>query len=250
MNTNCPTIWSRFELKYLVNESVANALEQYMAPFVTEDVYSRSNGMYSICSLYLDSEHLALCHESLDGKASRFKLRIRCYDDEEQSPLYFEVKRRVNSIIVKSRAAVDRADFPDLVRGLSLGHRYPADTREAMDQFQLYRQAINARGIIKIRYLRRAYEGLDDKNNVRITFDRHICSNTTNHWDVKMGGIGWSPLPQRKIVLEIKFTGTVPQWVARMVNVFGLAQQSFSKYTTAVQNAVMLKYCAPAGWLP
>lgn len=246
MAETSPTMWSRFEIKYVINETTAAAVEEFIKPHVKEDHFCsiQPDGLYTISSLYLDSRDLKLFHESMDGKASRFKLRIRTYDDLPESPIFFEVKRRINSVIVKSRAKTKRANFDDLVHGFSSSLNLSKDNQAALNQFFLYRDSINARGVVKIKYRRKAYEGVDD-NRVRITFDRNICCNTTHKWDVKVGGQGWVPVQTNKVVLEIKFTGQYPAWVARMVNCLGLRQQSLSKYTTSVNQGSLLRFCAP-----
>ncbi len=240
------TTWSRFEIKYVINETTAAAVEEFIKPYVKEDHFCaiQPDGLYTISSLYLDSHALKLCHESLDGKASRFKLRIRTYSDIHETPVFFEVKRRINSVIVKSRGKTKRDDFSRLINGSLKTSGTDPVNQSALNQFFLYRDSINARGVVKIKYRRKAYEGLDDER-VRITFDRKICCNVTNKWDIKVGGLGWVPVQTNKVVLEIKFTGQFPPWVARMVNYLGLRQQSLSKYTTSVQQSSLLRYCAP-----
>ncbi len=246
MGEKCPAMWSRFEIKYLINESTAAAVEEFIKPHVKEDHFCtiQPDGLYTISSLYLDSRDLKLCHESLDGKASRFKLRIRTYSDEQSTPVFFEVKRRVNTVIVKSRAKTKREHFGTLVNGSISGFDSNPANQDALNQFFLYRDSINARGMVKIKYRRKAYEGLND-DRVRITFDRDVCCNVTNKWDIAVGGLGWVPVQTNKVILEIKFTGHYPAWVARMVNCLGLRQQSMSKYTTSLQQASLLRYCQP-----
>ena len=240
------TTWSRFEIKYLVSESTAAAVESFIKPYVKEDPYCamQPDGLYTISSLYLDSHDLKLCHESLDGKANRFKLRIRTYSDDEKTPVFFEVKRRLNSVIVKSRAKTDRATYHRLVNGHVATSKLTGENRNALNQFFLYRDSLDARGIVKIRYRRKAYEGLVD-NRVRITFDRKLSCNITKGWDISVGGTGWEGFPTNKVVLEIKFTGHYPPWLKRMAGCLGLKQQSMSKYTTSMKQATLLKYCAP-----
>jgi len=60
----------------------------------------------------LDNPGLSLCHATIDGVKNRFKLRIRFYDHVESNPVFFEIKRRVNDVILKERAAVRRASVP------------------------------------------------------------------------------------------------------------------------------------------
>ena len=95
----------RFEMKYVIDEIKAAGIVRYIRPFLQMDRYSKlqRRGMYPIVSLYLDSPELRLCRESLTGQKNRFKLRIRSYTDEPEYPRFFEIKRRINQVIIKSR---------------------------------------------------------------------------------------------------------------------------------------------------
>ena len=84
-------LFCRYELKYRITESKAQAVEQFIKPYIHLDRYSKlqPNGAYPIVSLYLDSQDMKLCRESLIGKKNRFKLRVRSYDDDTATPYFF-----------------------------------------------------------------------------------------------------------------------------------------------------------------
>ena len=98
----------RYEMKYHITETQAAAITEFKKPFVALDRYCKLQPSrdYPIVSMYLDSGDLRLCRESLTGHKNRFKLRIRSYTDEPEYPRFFEIKRRMNTIIIKSRARV------------------------------------------------------------------------------------------------------------------------------------------------
>ena len=52
----------RYELKYLISEATAAAMDRYLRPFLEYDRYSKlqRGGMYPIVSLYLDSHDMQL----------------------------------------------------------------------------------------------------------------------------------------------------------------------------------------------
>ena len=241
------TLRCRYELKYVVSESKAASLMTFIEPYISLDRYSKlqPNGFYPIVSLYLDSNALQLCRESLTGHLNRFKLRIRSYTDDPAYPRFFEIKRRANTVIIKSRARVGSQDVAPLLAGRYIppSQDYKTDI-DTIKQFQLYMQSIKARPMVLVRYLRCAYEG-DSENRVRVTFDRDLCYNVTDKPDVKLGGLGWQRNPQGGVILEIKFTGRYPAWLSRMAECFGLRQQSMSKYATSIKKACSLKFCAP-----
>ncbi|MCX5636402.1 MAG: polyphosphate polymerase domain-containing protein [Planctomycetota bacterium] len=239
---------SRFELKYLVNESKAEAVAQFIKPYLQLDRYSKlqRGGDYPITSLYLDSDDFRLCWESMTGVKNRFKLRIRSYTDEPDYPRFFEIKRRVNAVILKSRARVMDRDVPTLLAGLSLPpQNYSADI-ETLNQFQLYMNSIKAKPKILIRYLRRAWEG-DSETRVRVTFDRKLCYCATEEPEVRLGGRGWqwNALTEGSAILEIKFTNRYPAWLNQMIRALDLQAQPISKYATSIAQSCRLGFCAP-----
>jgi len=236
----------RHELKYLVSEAKALVLMHFVEAHLPLDRYCKlqPGGMSPIVSLYLDSHNLQLCRESLEGHKNRFKLRIRSYTDDPDYPRFFEIKRRINPIIVKSRARVEHCDIASLLLGLSLPEEDCHADQATLKQFRLYANSINAAPVIKIRYIRRAYEG-DSNNRVRVTFDHQLAYNVSSAPEVSFNGPGWQRYPLNGIILEIKFTGSYPAWLNQMVKCFELHQQSFSKYARSVKNACLLKFCAP-----
>lgn len=243
------TLWCRYEMKYLISESRAAAIVRFIEPYLKLDHYSKlqPSGFYPIVSLYLDSNDLRLCKESLLGVLKRFKLRIRSYTDDPSYPRFFEIKRRANTVIIKSRARVKTEDVPTLLSGRYVppAHDYKADV-DAIRQFQLYMKSIDAKPLVLVRYLRRAYEG-DSENRVRVTFDRQLAYNVTKTPEVMLKGRGWQPNPLtlNSVILEMKFTGRYPAWLGRMVSYFDLRQRSVSKYATSVKRACSLRFCGP-----
>lgn len=238
----------RYEMKYYISESQAEAIVQFIKPYLKLDRYCKlqKSGDYPIVSLYLDSGNLQLCQESLRGQNNRFKLRIRSYTDEPDYPRFFEIKRRMNTIIIKNRARVMQRDVQTLLAGLPQPPQsYTADI-ETIDQFQLYMNSIRAKPAVLVRYLRQAYEG-DSENRVRVTFDRELAYNVTSLPEVRFGGVGWQrhPYTFNGVIMEIKFKDRYPEWLSRMVRCFNLRQQSISKYASSIKESCLLKFCAP-----
>ena len=237
------TLWCRHEIKYIINESIAAAIVEFIKPYMQPDRYcmSQPRGRYPIVSLYLDSRNLQLYRESLQGLKNRFKLRIRSYTDEPDYPRFFEIKRRAGSIIIKSRTQVLHEQLMPLLSGSA----WPLCTNDGeLRQFLLYMNSIGARPTVRIRYMRQAFEGTLDKR-VRITFDRDLCYNITRKADVSLNGRAWQLMHKNRVILEIKFTGRYPVWIDRMVKHFGLRQQSVSKYASSIKQASLLRFCAP-----
>ena len=242
------TLSCRYELKYHISEIKAKAIAEFIKPYIQVDRYCKlqRTGDYPIVSLYLDSDDLQLCQESLRGHKNRFKLRIRSYTDEPDYPRFFEIKRRINTIINKSRARVMDRDVPILLSGLSLPpQNYTADI-DSINQFQLYMKNIQARPLVLIRYMRQAFEG-DSENKVRVTFDRDLAYCVTNRPQVRLGGTGWqrNPYTMGGVILEIKFTDRYPAWLSQMVKYFSLEAQSISKFGSSIMDSRLLEFYVP-----
>ena len=112
---------SRYELKYLLDEPLVRPLRDFARSYLQLDEHAdpRRGNEYEVHSLYLDSPALKLCRATLQGQKNRFKLRIRFYDFRPESPVFFEVKRRVSDVILKQRAAVRRDAVDRLLAGLA-----------------------------------------------------------------------------------------------------------------------------------
>lgn len=234
-------------MKYVISESKAEAIAQFIKPYMHLDHYSQvqPSGSYPIVSLYLDSSNLKLCRESLTGQKNRFKLRIRSYTDEVDYPRFFEIKRRANTVIIKSRTKVMHSDVAPLISGvLSPPNGNGLHNNSALRQFQLYQKSINGKPVVRTRYLRQAFEGIVD-DRVRVTFDRKLSYNVTLKPDVGLNGQGWHYLLPNKVILEIKFTGHYPAWLSHVVRNFNLRKQSMSKYATSVKQSSLMGFCAP-----
>jgi hypothetical protein len=239
----------RYEMKYLIDEIRAAGIVRYIRPFLELDRYSKlqRGGMYPIVSLYLDAPNLQLCKESLTGVKNRFKLRIRSYTDEPEYPRFLEIKRRINQVILKSRARVTDRDVAIVLGGRSVPPQGYRTDENVLRQFQLYVASIHAGPIVLIRYMRQAFEGTSP-DRVRVTFDRELSYQVSQEPGVRLGGAGWqhNTLTTGHTVLEIKFTGRYPLWLTRLVREFELEATAVSKYATSITQACRLGFCGPA----
>ncbi len=236
----------RYELKYRIGESQAAAVERFIKPYIHLDHYSRiqPNNYYPIVSQYLDSNDLKLCRETLAGKKNRFKLRIRSYSNDIRTARFIEIKRRINNIIMKSRLRVTHKDAMDLLNGRPFTKKISSVDEKTLRQFPLSMSCLNARPVVRVQYMRKAYEG-DSDNRVRVTFDRRLCYNIGSEPNLTLNGTGWQHTNVDNVILEIKFTARYPAWLGEMVKCCNLRQQSMSKYASAIKQSCQKGFCAP-----
>ena len=109
----------RFELKYIIDESVALAIRDHISRRLELDEFSvgQPNYSYPVHSLYLDSDDLHLYQSTINSEKNRYKLRLRYYNDHADSPVFFEIKRRVDHAILKQRGGVRRQAVDELLAG-------------------------------------------------------------------------------------------------------------------------------------
>src|SRR5881409_3332339 len=109
----------RFELKYLIAEETALLVRDFVRSYLEMDEFSvgRPNYSYPVHSLYLDSDDLKLYWSTINGDKNRFKLRLRFYNNNPDTPVFFEIKRRMNNCIMKQRGGVKREAVTRLLGG-------------------------------------------------------------------------------------------------------------------------------------
>lgn len=234
-------VFQRFEAKYFLREIEAQRLLSVMYPYVTPDPFSSWEESYIINSLYLDHPDLTLWRSSLFGEKNRFKLRVRSYDESPESPVYLEIKRRIDKIIKKERVAVKRASLPRLLAGDGYGPAALCKPSEAnlrtLLLFRDYQETVGATPVCMVRYAREAYISAFDEP-VRISLDRRMATRQA----LKYGPDCWRYDKRRyvdvdvfDVMLEIKFTDALPHWTRRLIGRLELTQRSMAKYVECVR---------------
>src|SRR6478735_4127467 len=97
-------IIERYEHKFLIPERLVPEIRSFARTTSCVDRYAGPDGTYTIRSLYFDTPSLDLYWANDREQRCRFKCRARMYPGAT-SPYFLEVKRRVQDVIVKSRAA-------------------------------------------------------------------------------------------------------------------------------------------------
>ncbi len=195
---------------------------------------------YPICSLYLDSDDLHLYQQTVGGEKNRFKLRVRSYSDVPDHRVFFEVKSKINNIVRKRRARIDREGAAELLADPGRGARngLPEELVDDLEWFMNHSSLIGAKPICKVRYMREAYESRAG-DPVRLTLDTELCHAITLDDDLSHTGGRWTETPVEGVILEIKFTDNFPTWVAELVRFLGLRQQPVPKYVMSVDHILM-----------
>ena len=221
----------RFELKYLVDTRVQNALCQLMRARMLRGEHAMEDGTYHVLSQYYDGPGLPFYFDKLDGLESRVKVRLRTYGLSfgPQAPWFLELKRKQNSAISKLRVEVEPGTIDpsdprswDAIRDPRIG-AYLA----ARDLMQLEPTA-------QVWYQREALASADDR--LRITWDSTIralfpgeAMDRRMLYDSERAAI-----PDRYVIVEIKSAQTFPHWLTELIQRASLVPESISKYVHAV----------------
>src|SRR4051812_22528588 len=206
----------RFELKYIISEETALLVRDFVQSYLEFDEYSvgRPNYSYPVHSLYLDSDDLNLYWQTINGNKNRYKLRLRYYSTNPDTPVFFEIKRRMNNCILKQRGGVRQ----DCVGMLLSGH-HPEPNHlvskspnqlVAIQRFCNLMDHVHAKPRVHIFYMREAY--VSDNDEVRVTLDRTVYAEPNLGFSVKTEM--QEPIQSfgKNVILELKFTNRYPEW--------------------------------------
>lgn len=214
-------------------------IRDFICSYLELDDYGvgRPDIAYPVYSVYYDSDGLQTYHDTINGTKNRFKLRLRYYDDRPGTPVFFEVKGRVDNCILKQRCAVKR----EAVSLLGSGQLPEPDhllSREpkhliALQRFNFLLHKMNARPKAHNGYSREAWVSPND-NSVRVTFDRHVRIEPFFRTEAPVEFTRPTRLFVGFTILEIKFTNRFPNWLREMVQVFNLMWSASAKYAGGV----------------
>ncbi len=234
------TTAQRFEAKYFLSEFQAEQFKHYIRPYTLPDKHVQFGQSYVINSLYLDNPRLEMFWSSVLGEKNRIKLRIRNYDEKPDSPVIFEIKRRVNQVIFKQRATMKSNCIQAVLKGEPIPPNSfvkPSPTEEhAFNQFQYYVDRMGASSRCFVRYKREPYMSALEEP-VRITFDRNLTCLEAQNFDPQQWAYGphWRRIDDVPVILEVKFTNHFPDWIRRAIMRFELMQVSYAKYITCMK---------------
>jgi hypothetical protein len=228
--------WQRYELKYLISEAQAAEVRRCCLDHLPPDPHSsyEAGYEYPILSTYLDNPVRELLRHTLGRRMNRYKLRVRAYRrcDEPMAglPAYFEIKRKINGVVHKTRARLELEVAESLLWNQNVLYNGAGDidTQMNVNEFQQLRSQVRANPVVGVFYRREAYEGVSAER-VRVTLDREL-----QYGLLAPPGNGqqdlWWPADAGGVILEIKFTNTYPFWVADMLRRVEVFRRGVCKY--------------------
>lgn len=237
---------TRYEAKYIIPRSLIPQVRRFIEPFCMPDPYSHGTPPeYMITTLQLDDPDYSLHYAKEREVLTRFKLRARTYGVIGSSPVFAEVKAKLEQTIVKARATIPFDLWSkELVFGVHLPPCFKSEKQEVdFLQFKRLVWELGARPVLLVRYVRESYVGIVDRY-ARVTFDRKLEYQMTDSWtdfgrsgrwhkmdSTEAQGFG---LPYSGVVMEVKTLSHMPVWVVDMVERFQLKKKGNCKYSTGL----------------
>lgn len=220
-----PTVFQRYELKYLLTREQKAAILSAMASHMEPDNFGRS----TIRNLYYDTDTYRLVRKSLERPIYKEKLRVRSYrtagpDDE----VFIELKKKYQSVVYKRRTGILEKEAAAYLAG-KLPAPKPCQITDEIDYFRQFYETLAPR--VFLSYEREAFY---EKGNgsFRVTFDENILWRTTD-LSLQAGIYGENILKPGQTLMELKTSGGIPLWMVDILTGQKLQKTSFSKYGSA-----------------
>lgn len=222
------TNFQRIETKYILDRAMLARLEADMRPYLTADDYATS----TISNVYFDNDEFQMIQDSIARKGGREKMRMRTYAEQpnDDSQVFLEIKKKCDEVGFKYRLVSNPLSVTNYIVNGVADHTI-SDDRVKAEVEQLQERYLDLKPKMVISYDRYSMRGLEDKK-VRVTVDSNIRYRDYDV-DLASGRYGLPLLEDDKVIMEIKVPGQYPQWLADILNKYGLEDQSFSKYGKA-----------------
>lgn len=220
--------FERIEKKYLLTREQYLAIRRGMALYTRPDAHP----VYTITNIYYDTDDFSLIRESLEKPEYKEKLRVRAYGTPgSRDKVFVELKKKFQGVVYKRRLTLPAGEAVAWLAGVVKG----PESQIGREIGWFMRRVAPAPAAF-IAYDREAYAGLENPD-LRITFDTDIRGRR-EALDLRSGDYGTLVLPRDTVLMELKIPGSVPLWLARLMNENNVRPVSFSKYGTYYKQLV------------
>ena len=218
-------ITMRHEEKFICSEKQLTLIKSRLQTILPLDVNQEGED-YQIRSLYFDTFDDRLLRESVDGVKRRHKYRIRFYNMQTS---FFRMERKDTdgSLKQKQSAVLTHDQVSDVLEGKG----FSDSNTELLREVYLLQQTEGLRPVTIVDYRRTAFTY--PTGNIRITFDRNISCTPRIEEFLNPHSLLFPVMPYGKHILEVKYDGILPGYIAAALDIGSLTQVSFSKYAYA-----------------
>ena len=230
--------FQRFEFKYVLDMDQYHSIKDFLSRYMVLDRFAEdtAGGFYDVVSLYYDSPMFFYYWAKMDGESRRKKIRLRTYRKNGlfADAAFLEIKRKHDSVILKDRFNLSESDKETM---LERGHLSDEDDlsvhdQNVVDEYYFDKNSHVLSPKLLVTYSREPYLGKYNKN-ARITFDYSIRARQCD--DLYYSGEEYTDVSGDKVVLEIKFNGNMPHYMAQIIKEYNLARVPYSKYCNGIE---------------
>jgi hypothetical protein len=218
----------RHELKYQINLPQYQVLQKKLATILKPDPNMGPKSSYNIRNLYFDDfRDTALCDKA-SGVYERKKYRIRIYNHSD-AVIKFERKLKVQQYILKEGTKLTRSETDQIISG---NLEFLARTEnQLLKDFYLETRNNLMRPVTIVEYNREAY--IHPVGNVRITFDTdlRVDIGSASFFDSNLCAM--SVIDQPVILMEVKYTKFLPQYICGLFPDTIRPQVAFGKFSVS-----------------
>jgi len=231
--------FNRFELKYVITLHQAEKFKQALRAYMRPDEHGKENGRYALASLYFDSPDLRCYWEKENGLRFRRKLRLRRYETSEtlteETPIFLEIKQRVDRVTQKRRAVLSYGEALRLCNDRQIPKCAPED-KAVIEEIYVFLWQYNLRPVSIVRYERQAFVGSADDLGLRVTFDTDLTFQA-HPLHLHETPQGLRMMPANLVVMEIKVNERIPSWLTGLIADHNLRLERVSKYCRSIETA-------------
>ncbi|MBN1147183.1 MAG: polyphosphate polymerase domain-containing protein [Anaerolineales bacterium] len=231
--------FNRFELKYLVTLQQAERIKAGLRAYLAPDEHGNNNGRYALASLYYDSPDYHCYWEKVDGIRFRRKLRIRRYETGEAlaegTPVFLEIKQRIDRVTQKRRAILPYRDALRLCNERQLPDCAEGD-RATVEEIFAFLWQYNLRPASIVRYERQAFIGSEYDIGLRVTFDTNLTYQA-HRLLLHEEPSGLPMFAPNCAVMEVKANERIPYWLTNLLAAHNLGTVRVSKYCRSIELA-------------
>jgi SPX domain protein involved in polyphosphate accumulation len=248
----------RIEDKFLIPRERSTELFRLLDENLDPSYPNPGMNFNLIESLYFDTDNLDVYRSHFMQLDTRFKMRIRRYatnGEWKDDAVHLELKAKEMGVSKKARFKIG----PSECSVLALGQRLPLSLElvrrnQKLGALVLLKRMSRINNLVtrlslrpqgKVTYVRRAYE----RDGLRVTVDDQIRyqmitpPSAAVRQDIAKQEIWKTAQAMREtfrredhLVLEVKHSGVVPEWVTKFVQGVGREKASFSKYCFSISD--------------
>ena len=234
--------FQRFEFKYLVDVEQYEIIKRRLQKYLNHDPFVASNDSqsYDVISLYFDSPKFYSYWEKIDGARKRKKIRLRTYKvgKKVESYSYLEIKRKFDAVVLKDRCLIDRELYQHLDQSggfFGLEDKFDEPAQKLISEFEYERCFHAMEPKVLVVYKREPYVG-HHNNQLRVTFDYNIKAYETSKLYHDYDTCPFKDVSKSVVVMEVKFNGTLPPYIADIIREYSLLRVPYSKYCESLES--------------